>query len=223
MPPDTILIADDHPLFREGVRSICENLGNFQVIGEARNGHEAVSMAKDLKPDIILMDINMPKLDGVQATRQIIKNNPLSRVVMLTIFDEDNYLFDAIKAGARGYILKDTSSEKFLAGIRAVLDGEITLPKTMALKVFDEFRLISQGPRNPEDTNRLTPGEMDVLQGIAQGMENRNIALSLGISEKTVSNRLSEIFSKLRVSNRTQAALLAIRRGWASLYPDPGT
>jgi DNA-binding NarL/FixJ family response regulator len=223
MPPDTILIADDHTLFREGVRSICENLGNFQVIGEARNGHEAVSMAKDLKPDIILMDINMPKLDGVQATRQIIKNNPLSRVVMLTIFDEDNYLFDAIKAGARGYILKDTSSEKFLAGIRAVLDGEITLPKTMALKVFDEFRLISQGPRNPEDTNRLTPGEMDVLQGIAQGMENRNIALSLGISEKTVSNRLSEIFSKLRVSNRTQAALLAIRRGWASLYPDPGT
>lgn len=223
MPPDTILIADDHTLFREGVRSICENLGNFQVIGEARNGHEAVSMAKDLGPDIILMDMNMPELDGVQATRQIIKNNPLTKVIILTIFDEDNYLFDAIKAGARGYILKDTNSEKFLAGIRAVLDGEITLPKTMALKVFDEFRLISQGPRNPKDTNRLTTGEMDVLQGIAQGMENRNIALSLGISEKTVSNRLSEIFSKLRVSNRTQAALLAIRRGWASLYPEPGT
>jgi len=220
MASATILIADDHTLFREGIRSICENLGRFTVKGEAKNGREAIEMAKSLKPDIVLMDINMPELDGVRATWEITRHNPEIRVIILTMFREDSHLFDALKAGAMGYILKDASSDKLLAGIRRVMDGEISLPPRMAVKVLDEFRHLARGEARKEEVEILTQGEMDVLKQVAKGVENKKIASFLDISEKTVSNRLSEIFSKLRVNNRTQAALLAIRRGWASLYPE---
>lgn len=220
MASATILIADDHTLFREGIRSICENLGRFIVKGEAKNGREAVEMAKSLKPDIVLMDINMPELDGVRATWEITRQSPEIRVIILTMFREDSHLFDALKAGAMGYILKDASSDKLLAGIRRVMDGEISLPPSMAVKVLDEFRHLARGEARKEEVEILTHGEMDVLKQVAKGVENKKIASFLDISEKTVSNRLSEIFSKLRVNNRTQAALLAIRRGWASLYPE---
>lgn len=231
MPQPTILIADDHTLFREGIRSICETLGRYKVVGEAANGRDAVEMARALQPDIILMDINMPGMDGVRATWEITRHTPDAKVIVLTMFQEETHLFDAIKAGARGYILKDQSSDKFLAGIRAVLDGRTTLPPDMAVMVLDEFRMLARGEKqggkdgkNPGDeVEMLTPGEMAVLQLVARGCENKRIAADLDISQKTVSNRLSEIFSKLRVNNRTQAALLAIRRGWASLYPDEET
>lgn len=216
----TILLADDHTLFREGVRAICEIIGNFKVLGEAGSGYEAVKLAGELSPDIVLMDINMPELSGVEAARQITKNNPSVKVIMLTIFRHDDHLFDAIKAGARGYILKDTSGEKLVEGIRSVYNGEATLPRRMAAKILDEFRLLSNADNRSGYTENLTQGEMEVLQLVAQGKGNRSIAAALSVSEKTVSNRLSEIFAKLHVNNRTQAALHAIRKGWADLWPE---
>lgn len=216
----TVLIADDHTLFREGVRFICESLGNFRVIGEAHNGLEAIALAEAHSPDIILMDIGMPEKDGVEACNEILQRNPETRIIILTMYHEDKYLFDAVKAGAKGYLLKDTSGEKLVSGVKAVYDGEILLPGEMADKVLGEFRRLSRGNRAAEDVEQLTPAEMDVLKLVAKGEENRNIATTLQISKKTVSNRLSEIFSKLYVNNRTQAALVALRRGWVGLDPE---
>ncbi len=216
----TVLIADDHTLFREGVRFICESLGNFHVVGEARNGLEAVTLAETHSPDIVLMDIGMPEKDGVEACEEILRQNPETRVVILTMYHEDKHLFDAVKAGARGYLLKDTSGEKLVSGVKAVHEGEVLLPGEMAHKVLGEFRRLSREKPAAGDVEQLTPAEMDVLKLVARGEENRNIAATLQISEKTVSNRLSEIFSKLYVNNRTQATLVALRRGWVGLDPE---
>lgn len=215
-----VLIADDHTLFREGLRFICESLGDFHVVGEAENGRKAIELAKSHSPDIILMDISMPEVNGMQACNEIIMHNPSTKIIILTMYHEDNHLFDAIKAGARGFLLKDTSGEKLIAGVRAVHNGEILLPKDMAMKVLGEFRRLSQENVRSTDMEQLTPAEMNVLKLVAQGEENRSIAATLNVSEKTVSNRLSEIFAKLYVNNRTQAALVALRRGWVSLEPE---
>ena len=216
----SLLIADDHRMFREGVCSICEIIGNFKILGEAENGFEAVALAEKLSPDIILMDINMPKLDGVKATMEITRRNSSAKVIILTMFNQDNHLFDAIKAGARGYILKDASGEELINSIRSVYEGYVALPPEMAVKVLEEFRQLSKSNHQTTHIENLTPGEMDVIRLVAQGMDNRGIASALQISGKTVSNRLNEIFSKLHVNNRTQAALHALRQGWANLYPE---
>ncbi len=181
-------------------------MGRFEVVGEAANGQEVVDLARELKPDVVLMDIRMPVLDGVQATGFIAEHAPSVRVIILTMYRQESYVFEAIKAGARGYLLKDIDEQEFVEAVRAVHRGEALIDPALATRLIEEFRRLSQPPSEAEKTERLTQGE-----------GNRNIAERLAISERTVANRLSEIYQKLQVNNRTQAALLALRRGWAKL------
>ncbi len=210
-----ILLADDHRLFRHGIQLICQETEDLVVIGEAENGKQAVELADQLKPDIVLMDIQMPLLNGVQATIQILKNNPSVRVIILTMYQQDDVVFDAIKAGARGYVLKDSAWEDLLEAIHVVHRGEALVTPSMAVRVLDAFRQMSQETHT--DSTELTSAEMEILTQVAKGKENSEIAEILFLSERTVSNRLTDIYRKLRVSNRTQAALTALRKGWVDL------
>ncbi len=211
-----VLLADDHKLFREGLRQICELAGDFQVAGEAATGEEAVAMALELKPDVVLMDIQMPGMGGIRATGAIAAADPHIGIIILTMYRQDTYLFEAIKAGARGYLLKDCSGDEVIAAVREVARGGGIMPPEMAAMVFEEFRrMAGEGNGMPEE--RLTGAEMDVLVRVAKGEENQQIAEALDITVKTVANRLYTIFCKLHVKNRTQAALTALRQGWAEL------
>ncbi len=218
MPRIQVLIADDHRLFREGLRQICEIVGGFEVVGEAENGQEAIDLARQLEPDVILMDIQMPVLDGVQATSLIAEQNPAVGVIILTMYRQDHYVFEALKAGARGYLLKDTDGRALVDAVRAVHRGEALIDPGTAARVLEEFRRLSQ--LVSKDSEKLTEGEMDVLRLVAVGEENKTIAGQLSIAESTVANRLREIYQKLHVNNRTQAALTALRRGWVELGPE---
>jgi len=220
MPPIRVLIADDHRLFRQGLRQICETVGGFEVVGEAENGQVAVDLAHQLEPDVILMDINMPVLDGVQATSFIAENTPAVRVIILTMYRQDRYVFEAIKAGARGYLLKDIDEEELVKAVRVVHQGEALIDPGLAAKLLNEFRRMGAGTPETEPAERLTQAEMDVLRLVAQGEDNKTIAEQLSLTERTVANRLSDVYQKLHVNNRTQAALFALRRGWAQLDRD---
>jgi len=220
MPPIRVLIADDHRLFRQGLRQICETVGGFEVVGEAENGQVAVDLARQLKPDVILMDINMPVLDGVQATSFIAENTPAVRVIILTMYRQDRYVFEAIKAGARGYLLKDIDEEELVKAVRVVHQGEALIDPGLAAKLLNEFRRMGTATPETEPAERLTQAEMDVLRLVAQGEDNKTIAEQLSLTERTVANRLSDVYQKLHVNNRTQAALFALRRGWAQLDRD---
>jgi len=220
MPPIRVLIADDHRLFRQGLRQICETVGGFEVVGEAENGQVAVDLARQLKPDVILMDINMPVLDGVQATSFITENTQAVRVIILTMYRQDRYVFEAIKAGARGYLLKDIDEEELVKAVRVVQQGEALIDPGLAAKLLNEFRRMGTATPETEPAERLTQAEMDVLRLVAQGEDNKTIAEQLGLTERTVANRLSDVYQKLHVNNRTQAALFALRHGWAQLDRD---
>ncbi len=205
-------------MFRQGVRSILETEEDFRIIGEASTGREAIRYALETKPDVILMDIQMPELDGVAATKAILAENPDARVIILTMYRQDRYVFEAIKVGARGYLLKDADAEDLIDSIRRVADGEALLDAGMAAEILNEFRKTRELPADPEHRlSELSEREADILRLLAQGHANQQIAEALEISEKTVRNRLSEIFSKLRLNNRTQAALYALREGIATL------
>ncbi|MCP4537385.1 MAG: response regulator transcription factor [Chloroflexi bacterium] len=220
MPPIRVLIADDHRLFRRGLRQVCELDGGFEVVGEAEHGQQAVELVRRLQPDVVLMDIEMPILNGVQATNMITTENPTVRVIVLTVYQEDEYVFQAIRAGAQGYLLKDAEEEKLIEAIQAVHRGEALIDSHVAAMVLDEFRRIDQHePAKvvPKESTSLTRTEMDILCLVAQGADNRMIAEQLSLAEKTVSNRLSDIYHKLHVNNRTQAALYALRQGWVRL------
>lgn len=230
MPPIRLLIVDDHQFFRWGLRLACELEEDFEVVGEAENGQEAVELARRTRPDVVLMDIEMPILDGVQATGLITEENPETRIVVLTVFQKDEYVFEAIKAGAWGYLLKGVDERTLIEAVRAAHRGHVLIDAHVAAKVLEEFRrtreieaqIRQDGTERQEqqaDTQmeRLTAGEMDVLLLVAQGGDNRSIARQLGLSEKTITNRLSAIYQKLRVNSRTQAALYALRKGWARL------
>jgi DNA-binding NarL/FixJ family response regulator len=214
MTPIRILIADDHRLFRQGLRQICEILGKFEVVGEAENGQEAVELTRQLKPDVVLIDIQMPILDGVKATQLITAENPDVKVLVLTMYRQDSYVFEAVKAGARGYLLKDIDEQKFVDAVEAVQRGEAIIDPILATRLLNEFRRLSL---EALDVEQPTQSEMEVLRLVARGMDNKTIAVQLGLSERTVGNRLSELYQKLHVASRTQAALLALRRGWVTL------
>lgn len=214
-----MLIADDHRIVRQGLRHVCE-LGGLTVVGEAEDGREAVKLARQLRPDVILMDINMPVLDGVEATSLIVEADPSVRVIILTMYRQDRYVFEAVKAGARGYLLKDIDEQDLVAAIRAVHQGDALINPSLAVKLLDEFRRLSQMADEAEDMEGLTQGEMEVLRLVAQGADNKAIAERLALSERTVANRLSSVYEKLHVNSRTQAALVALRRGWVTLDED---
>ena len=212
-----VLLADDHRLFRQGLRRVLETCEKIEVVGEAENGKQAVQLAWQLKPDIVLMDIQMPELDGVQATYLITEANPTVQVIILTMYRQDQYVFEAIKAGARGYLLKDIDESQLIKDVQAVHRGEALVDPSLATKVLDEFRRLSAAESSSTTVETLTEGEMQVLRLVAQGADNKTVAERLCLSERTVANRLSEIYNKLHVNSRTQAALIALRRGWASL------
>ncbi len=219
MPPIRILIADDHTLMRQGLRQLCEGLGGFTVIAEAKNGTEAVASAGTTQPDVILMDIVMPDMHGVEAIRQIMRETPAARIIALTMYRQEQYMLDAIRAGARGYLLKTVDAGELIAAIEAVHRGDYLIDPIIAAHVLSELHMLM--PELPR-VEPLTESEMAVLRLVARGVENEHIAQALNYSVYTVANRLRTIYEKLHVTNRTQAALYALRQGWATLDEPPG-
>jgi NarL family two-component system response regulator LiaR len=219
MPPIRILIADDHTLMRQGLRQLCEGLGGFTVVAEAEDGAQAVALARTAQPDVILMDIVMPDVDGVEAIRRIMHERPAARIIALTMYRQEQYMLDAIRAGARGYLLKTVEARDLIAAIEAVHRGDYLIDPIAAARVLSELHLVA--PEKP-DVERLTESEMAVLRLVAQGVDNQEIAQALNYSVYTVANRLRTVYEKLYVTNRTQAALYALRHGWATLDEPPG-
>ncbi len=211
-----ILLVDDQALFREGLRTLLSTQPDFDVVGEAANGEEALRLAATLRPTVVLMDLRMPVLDGVAATRRLCETQPDCRVIVLTTFDDDEYVFEGLRAGAIGYLLKDVPSEKLFEAIRAAARGESFLQPSIAAKVVAEFaRLAAQAPRVPQPLiEPLSERELEILRLVAKGASNKEIAAALFIAEGTVKNHLTHILSKLGVRDRTQAALKARELGW---------
>jgi DNA-binding NarL/FixJ family response regulator len=210
-----VLIADDHRMFRQGLRMLFEMESDIKVVGEASDGIEVQQQAEELAPDVILMDINMPGIDGVEATRRILSQHPEQAIIVLTMFREDEHVFKAINSGARGYVLKDADSLDVTRAIRSVAAGGSVLDATMTSKVFQQFKQLSQQAKkhNPEG---LTDRELEILSLIASGSSNRKIGEKLSLSEKTIKNNITSIFHKLQTNDRTRAAVYAIRRGLIS-------
>jgi two-component system NarL family response regulator len=206
-----VLIADDHAMVREGLCKILSMEKAIQVVGEAENGDQAIELAFKIKPDIILMDINMPVTNGIEATKIIKNQAPEIGIIALTIHDQEEYLFELIKAGISGYALKDISPDILIQTILGVAKGDSFIPPSMTAKIFAELNRLSS--LTPRDANPLglTKREVDVLRLVAQGDSNRAIAKKLYISEKTVKNHLTSIFQKMGVGDRTQAAIHAMK------------
>lgn len=214
MTMDTIrlLVADDHALFREGLQALFSAMPGIEIVGEAASGEETVTLAEKLQPDIILMDISMPGIGGIQATRRILRANPTIGVIMVTMLEEDASLFAAIRAGARGYVLKGAHHRELLQTIQAVASGQVLFGPSTASRILGFFQEIEAGlkPSVPAETfPELTPRELEVLELIAQGANNSQIAEQLVISDKTVRNHITSVFSKLQVADRAQAIIKA--------------
>jgi two-component system, NarL family, response regulator LiaR len=209
-----ILIADDHAVVRKGLRTLILSEPDMDLLDEAADGVEVVLKARALQPDVILMDMMMPRQDGLAAIQQIKSENPAARILVLTSFDQDDKLFPAIKAGALGYLLKDSAPEQLIQAIRDVYQGLSSLAPAVALRLIRELNKPEGLPPTPDP---LSSRELDVLRLVAQGLSNQEIADRLVIGERTVGNHIANILSKLHLANRTQAALYALREGIASL------
>jgi NarL family two-component system response regulator LiaR len=216
--PIRVLLVDDHVILRKGIRALLSTVPDIEVVGEAGDGTEALVQADALLPDVILMDLVMPQMDGIEATRQITARQPGARILVLTSFVADDKVFPAIKAGALGYILKDTGPDDLVRAIHQVHRGEPTLEPEIARKVLFE---IAHPPKQPPTPDPLTSREMDVLRLLAQGKSNREIADELVLAELTVRTHVSKILGKLHLANRTQAALYALKEGLAALDDVP--
>ena len=209
-----VLLADDHALFREGLVGIIASQPDMQVVGEANDGLEAFVKAQELKPDLILMDVQMPGMDGLEATRQIMDVLPETRIVMLTVRDDDEKLFEALKNGAQGYLLKEIRSQEMLAMLRGAMQGEAALSPSLAGRVLSEFRRLSKhGIVNREDDSGLTEREQQVLVRVSQGATDKEIAEALTISLNTVKTHMRNILAKLQVSTRREAARVVKNKG----------
>jgi two-component system, NarL family, response regulator LiaR len=209
-----VMIVDDHQIVRKGLRALLETEAKIEIVGEASDGKTAVALASEVKPDVILMDLVMPEMDGVAATREIMTHRPGPNVLVLTSYGSDNKIFPAIKAGALGYLLKDTTPAELIAAIYEAAEGQSSLDPTIARRLLREFSMDEKGtaPNEP-----LTERELDVLRLVATGRTNERIAEILFISKATVRTHMGSILSKLNLANRTQAALYALREGIASL------
>lgn len=205
-----VLIADDQTLFRTGLARLLDEDPRVEVIGLAADGAEAVKQALKLKPDVVLMDLKMPNVDGIEATRQIIEADPAIKVLLLTTFETDNHVIQALKAGARGYVLKDSTAESIVSSIVAVMSGERVMASAVANRVLEMLT----GTTTPKEFyDGLTVRELEILKLLANGMANKQIAFSLKISEKTVRNHVSNTYEKLGIYDRSQAVLYAVRKG----------
>lgn len=207
-----ILLADDHPLFRDGVGALLRARG-FEIVGEAMDGAQAVARARELKPDLILMDIHMPQIDGLAATRAIISEMPETRIVMLTVSDEDADLFEAIKSGAHGYLLKNTDTQTFFNLLEGVARGEPPISKQLAGKILKEFARKMANGNGQTRQDILSEREQQVLGLVAEGLINRDIAARLNLSENTIKYHLKNILQKLHLHNRAQAVAYALKSG----------
>src|ERR1041385_2820385 len=210
-----ILLVDDQPLFREGLRTLLSIHSDFDVVGEAGNGHEAINLVRSTGASVVLMDLQMPVLDGVEATRRLHHEQPDSRVIVLTTFDDDEMVFDGLRAGALGYLLKDAPSEKLAEAIRAAARGESFLQPSIAAKVVAEFARLTTKRSPPAQAliEPLSDRELEILRLVARGASNKEIAAALFIAEGTVKNHVTNVLGKLGVRDRTQAALKAREMG----------
>lgn len=212
-----ILIADDHAFVREGTRRILEQEPDLEIVAEAGDGEEAVRFASSLKPDVALIDVAMPKLDGIEATRQIKALCPAVAVLVLSAYDDDQFVFGLLEAGAAGYMLKSVRGHEIVDAIRAVHAGESVLHPSVARKVLNRFAGVSSKPRERKSFELLTEREMEVLKLVTKGLSNKDIADELCLSVRTVQGHLANIFNKLRVGSRTEAVVHALREGWVTL------
>ena len=218
-----VVLADDHRVVREGLAAILEPQKEIEIVGEARDGGEAVEKARQLLPDVIMMDVSMPGMSGVEATRIIKREMPHIGIIALTMYEDQHYIFDLVRAGATGYLIKDSDSTEIIAAIRAISKGESLIHPSVASKILAEFSLLSEGKGKKKSglDHDLTEREITVLRLVAEGKTNKEIANVLDLSEKTVKNHVRNIFHKLHVYDRTQAAILAIRKGIIELDPHP--
>lgn len=214
MKSHRVLLADDQTLFRKAVAALLASSANFEVVGEAEDGIQAIEKARELRPDLILMDVRMPRCSGIEATRQIRAELPNVKIVILTVSDEEEDLFEAIKCGAQGYLLKNLRPEALFEYLEGVFRGEVALTPAVATKVLGEFlRLASQPVAPTSALESLTPREREILKLVAQGASNKEIASTLNIVEGTVKNHLHHVLEKLHLRNRAQAAASALRDG----------
>lgn len=214
-----VLLVDDHTMFRQGIKYILLNNDevDIDVVGEAANGKQACDLVDELQPDVVVMDVHMKEMDGVRATRKIMDKPEPPAIVMLTMSKQDDYVFEAIKAGARGYYLKDSDSSELIEAIKLAAQGEMILSPELAQRVLREFRHITTTGDVKSGLASLGDREIDILRQVAAGHTNLAIANNLGLSEKTIKNQLSGVFSKLKIANRTQAAIYALRHGLVTL------
>ncbi|MFC2010148.1 response regulator [Chloroflexota bacterium] len=212
-----ILIADDHAVVREGTRRFLEQEEDLEVVAEAADGEEAIRLAGDLNPDIVIMDIAMPNIDGIEATRQIKQQYPAVSVLILSAYDDDQFVFSLLEAGAAGYLLKSVRGNELVDAIRAVYAGESVLHPSIARKVLNRFKDTSIETQKQQVKDALTEREIEVLQFATQGLSNQEIADKLYISLRTVQSHLNHIFNKLQVSSRTEAVVRALKEGWVTL------
>jgi DNA-binding NarL/FixJ family response regulator len=210
-PPVRVVLADDHPVYRLGLRALLQSLGGFEVVGEATNGTEAVDVAVDVHPDVVVMDLQMPGLSGIEATRRIAERRPDIAVLVLTYSDEDQSVLDAVLAGARGYVLKEAGTDNILRAIQDVASGEMILGPSVARKV--QKLLTSGPPETPRPFPELTDRELEILVLMAQGLNNSAIAVRIGVGDKRVRNCISDIYGKLQVPDRAAAIIKARQAG----------
>ncbi len=211
-----VLLADDHVLFRKGLATMLRDQPDFEVVAEAQDGQEALTKAKELMPDVILMDIYMPVCDGLEATRRIKEMLPYVKIVILTVSEEDKNLFDAIKSGAQGYLSKKIDPQVLFEMLRGVVKGEAPISRLTAAKILDEFAKQVREVRGQQPEDPLSPREQKVLELLTRGSTNKEIAAALNISVNTVRNHLRNILDKLHLQNRVQAAAFALRKGLRS-------
>jgi DNA-binding NarL/FixJ family response regulator len=206
-----VLVVDDQELFRRGLTMLLSVESDIQIVGEAGDGATAAALAASTSPDIVLMDVRMPKLSGIEAITAVRNAAPDARIVMLTVSDEEADLYEAIKGGASGYLLKDASTDEVAQAVRVVADGQSLISPSMAMKLLDEFKQMARTDRSQPATPRLTERELEVLRLVAQGLNNREIARQLFISENTVKNHVRNILEKLQLHSRMEAVMYAVR------------